>query len=89
VRQRLPGKPPALILGNEEKGIDRTTGALCDDIVNIPGSGRVQSLNVAAAVAILLYALPAAGLTRRDPAGASRLAAPFGISCTHGYGSRT
>jgi TrmH RNA methyltransferase len=53
------GKPPALILGNEETGIDPATLARCDDIVTIAGSGRIQSLNVAAAAAMLLYALSA------------------------------
>jgi RNA methyltransferase, TrmH family len=58
-------KPPALILGNEETGISSAALALCDDIVTIPGSGHVQSLNVAAAAAILLYALTSGGrLTR-------------------------
>lgn len=51
------GKPPALILGNEETGAEPATLALCDEIVTIPGSGGVQSLNVAAAAAVLVYAL--------------------------------
>jgi RNA methyltransferase, TrmH family len=50
-------KPPALVLGNEETGIDSATLAACDETVTIPGSGRMQSLNVAAAAAILIYAL--------------------------------
>lgn len=50
-------KPGALILGHEETGIDPSTLVRCDDVVTIPGAGRVQSLNVAAAAAILLYAL--------------------------------
>jgi TrmH RNA methyltransferase len=48
-------RPPALVLGNEETGIDAYTIAACNEIVTIPGSGRVQSLNVAAAAAILIY----------------------------------
>jgi len=52
---RGAAKPSGLILGNEEKGLDPTTLALCDEVVTIPGSGRVQSLNVAAAAAILIY----------------------------------
>ncbi len=48
-------RPPALILGNEEKGLAPATLAACDEIVTIPGAGRVQSLNVAAAAAILIY----------------------------------
>jgi TrmH RNA methyltransferase len=50
-------RPFALILGNEERGLPRATLEACDEIVTIPGSGVVQSLNVAATAAILLYAL--------------------------------
>jgi RNA methyltransferase, TrmH family len=48
-------RPPAIILGNEETGLDIATLAACDMVMTIPGSGRVQSLNVAAAAAILMY----------------------------------
>jgi TrmH RNA methyltransferase len=51
------GTPVALVFGNEETGLDPATIAACDQIWSIPGSGRVQSLNVAAAAAILLYLL--------------------------------
>jgi TrmH RNA methyltransferase len=51
------GTPVALVLGNEEAGLDPVTIAACDQIWSIPGSGRVQSLNVAATAAILLYLL--------------------------------
>ena len=50
-------RPVALVLGNEEAGLDPATLAACEGVVRIPGSGRVQSLNVAQAAAILLYAL--------------------------------
>jgi RNA methyltransferase, TrmH family len=50
-------RPIALVLGNEETGLDEATIAACDAVVTIPGSGRVQSLNVAAAGAILMYLL--------------------------------
>jgi len=50
-------RPPALVLGNEETGIAAHTIAACDEIVTIPGSGRIQSLNVAAAAAIMIYTL--------------------------------
>lgn len=53
-------KPFALVLGNEEQGLPNVTMAACDDIVTIPGAGSIQSLNVAASAAILLYALSAA-----------------------------
>jgi TrmH RNA methyltransferase len=58
VPDRLESRPPvALIFGNEETGLDPATIAACDQIWSIPGSGRVQSLNVAAAAAILLFLL--------------------------------
>jgi RNA methyltransferase, TrmH family len=48
-------RPPALILGSEERGLDPATLAACEELVTIPGAGRMQSLNVAAAAAILIY----------------------------------
>ncbi len=50
-------KPIALLLGNEERGLDGVTLAACDELVTIPGGGAVQSLNVSAAAAILIHAL--------------------------------
>ena len=55
--KRAAGRPVALILGNEETGLDAATLAVCDEVVRIPGSGQVQSLNVASAAAILIYLL--------------------------------
>ncbi|HZU89300.1 MAG TPA: RNA methyltransferase [Stellaceae bacterium] len=55
--RRHDGRPVALVLGNEERGLDPATRALCEEIVTIPGGGAVQSLNVAAAAAILIYLL--------------------------------
>ncbi|HYE00555.1 MAG TPA: RNA methyltransferase [Alphaproteobacteria bacterium] len=52
-------RPPAIVLGNEEHGLDRATLAACEAVVTLPGSGRIQSLNVAATAAIVIY-----GLTR-------------------------
>ncbi len=50
-------KPVALILGNEEFGMNPQALANCDDVVKIEGAGRIQSLNVAATAAILIHAL--------------------------------
>jgi TrmH RNA methyltransferase len=47
----------ALVLGNEERGLSPATLHACDEVVTIPGSGWVQSLNVAATAAILMHAL--------------------------------
>ena len=50
-------RPVALVLGSEEHGISPPVAAACRRQVRIPGSGRVQSLNVAQAAAVLLHAL--------------------------------
>lgn len=50
-------RPVALVLGNEEYGIHPAVAAACRRKVRIAGSGAVQSLNVAQAAAVLLYAL--------------------------------
>src|SRR5260370_1096236 len=52
------GLPVALVFGNEEPGLDPATIAACDQIWSIPGSSRVQSLNLAARAAVLLEQLP-------------------------------
>ena len=48
--------PPRLVyvLGAEGEGMDAGLAAACDLRVSIPGSGAVESLNVAAATAVLL-----------------------------------
>lgn len=50
-------RPVALVLGNEETGVSAEVAAACRRQVRIAGSGRVQSLNVAQAAAVLLAAL--------------------------------
>jgi TrmH RNA methyltransferase len=52
---RAPGRPVALLLGNEELGLDPKLQAQCELLVRIPGAGAVESLNVSAASAILLH----------------------------------
>lgn len=47
--------PVALVLGNEESGLSAPVRAACDAVVAVPGSGRVESLNVGVAAGILLY----------------------------------
>jgi TrmH RNA methyltransferase len=54
---RRSERPLAVVLGNEEQGLPPATLAACEAIVSIPGSGLVQSLNVAASAAILIHAL--------------------------------
>ena len=48
--------PPrvVIVMGNEGEGMDRSLANQCDVQVSIPGTGAVESLNVAAATAVLL-----------------------------------
>ncbi len=48
-------RPPAIVLGNEEKGIAPAVAAQCDRLVKIPGADTVESLNVSAAAAVLCW----------------------------------
>lgn len=56
---KAAGRPVALVLGNEEDGLPRDTLKACEKILTLPGTGRVQSLNVAATAAILVHAFAA------------------------------
>lgn len=47
--------PTAIIMGSEERGISSDTLKLCDAMVNIPLKGSIESLNVSAAAAVLLF----------------------------------
>ena len=50
-------RPIALVLGNEEAGLAPDVMKACERLVRIPGSGKVESLNVSAATAVLVAAL--------------------------------
>lgn len=50
----LTGKV-VLVMGSEGKGLRRLVGDRCDLVVSIPVRGRVASLNVAAAAAVVLF----------------------------------
>jgi TrmH RNA methyltransferase len=54
-RERGLPRPPAVILGNEEKGLSPEMTAACDRLVKIPGADTVESLNVSAAAAVLCW----------------------------------
>jgi len=45
----------ALVFGNESRGVTKDVMALADQIVEIPMSGLVQSLNISVTAAILMY----------------------------------
>jgi 23S rRNA (guanosine2251-2'-O)-methyltransferase len=48
-----------LVLGAEGKGLRPRVAKACDELVSIPVRGRIASLNVSAAAAVLLYAAAA------------------------------
>lgn len=47
-------KPSAFILGNEGSGLRQKTKEVCDDLISIPIHPKCESLNAAAATAIVL-----------------------------------
>lgn len=57
--------PTAWLMGNEAWGLSEHVSALADHVVAVPIYGRAESLNLATAAAVCLYATAAA----RHPAG--------------------
>jgi 23S rRNA (guanosine2251-2'-O)-methyltransferase len=47
--------PMAVVFGGESKGLRRLTKERCDFLVSIPMKGKVSSLNISAACAIIFY----------------------------------
>ncbi len=67
--------PVALVVGGEGRGLHRLVRERCDRIVSIPLWGRVASLNVSVAAALLLYEVARRRDAGRTPAPA-RVQAP-------------
>jgi 23S rRNA (guanosine2251-2'-O)-methyltransferase len=44
-----------IVLGAEGRGLRPRVAAACDDLVALPLLGRIDSLNVSATAAVLLY----------------------------------
>jgi len=47
--------PTGLVIGSEYRGLRKTVAEKCDFVVSIPMRGRVNSLNVSAASAVLMF----------------------------------
>lgn len=67
-------KPLALVLGNEEHGLAPDVAKACTGLVTLAGTGKVESLNVSVAAAVLLHAL----IGNHTPP-ASAIATPRGV----------
>jgi 23S rRNA (guanosine2251-2'-O)-methyltransferase len=52
--------PTALVLGSEGRGLRPRVAAACDGLVALPVRGKIGSLSVGAAAAVLIYAAAAA-----------------------------
>jgi 23S rRNA (guanosine2251-2'-O)-methyltransferase len=50
------GRPVVIVLGSEGRGLRPRVAAACDALVAIPIRGRIESLSVSAAAAVLVYA---------------------------------
>lgn len=48
-------KPTVIVMGGEEKGISKEVLKLCDEQLAIPMIGHIESLNVSAAAAVMLF----------------------------------
>ena len=48
-------RPTALVMGSEEKGISKEVMKLCNEQLAVPMIGRIESLNVSAAAAVMLF----------------------------------
>ena len=53
------GGPTVLVLGSEGRGLRPRVAGACDGLVSIPLQGRIDSLSVSAAAAVLIYAAAA------------------------------
>lgn len=62
IDQRTPRARPALVLGSEGEGLRRLVRERCAALVRLPISPRIESLNVAVAAGIALYALARPGV---------------------------
>lgn len=48
-------KPTAIIMGSEDKGISQEILKMCNERLSIPLKGNIESLNVSAAAAVMLF----------------------------------
>lgn len=56
-KKYTPKEKTAILIGNEPNGIEQSVLQKCDKIIEIPMSGKKESLNVSVATGVLLYRL--------------------------------
>lgn len=59
--------PAVVVLGAEGRGLRPLVAATCDDLVGVPLHGRIDSLNVATAAAVIVFAVVQNRLQGRKP----------------------
>ena len=64
----LAGEPLVVVVGSEGKGLSRLVRETCDQIVSIPMSSAVESLNAGLATGVTLYEIA----RQRSEAGVRR-----------------
>lgn len=62
-----PAERTVVLLGSEHEGLSRSAVRTADDLIAIPGTGAVESLNVSAAAAIILSEIYRASTIAREP----------------------
>ncbi len=55
-RQAEYRRPAMVLMGNEQAGLTPELAATCDETVKIPMRGRADSLNLAVATGVMIYA---------------------------------
>ena len=55
-REAIYARPALVLMGNEQQGLTPDMAALCDINVKIPMRGRADSLNLAVATGVMIYA---------------------------------
>jgi TrmH family RNA methyltransferase len=58
------GKARVLLMGNEQQGLTDELAAACDHKVKIPMLGKLESLNLATATAVMLYEMQKEKMSR-------------------------
>jgi TrmH RNA methyltransferase len=57
LRAELAGRGLLIVIGNEEHGLSAKVKKACTALVRVPGTGNIESLNVAQAATLFLYQL--------------------------------